>query len=165
MHLNKVLLNLCAFLSTETSERTVQSRRPAGFSLQNHKCLFFLYFFFQAEACCSSVLSASTNTPLGHYTVFFWWRHYTVTVRVKLSYTHTTLFFFERNCLTLLGFCPRALHTFQFGPSSGAVRSFGSFLIFILFFSRFIKNICRKFFFAKMSSCRQFIRRKVGTAG
>jgi len=39
------------------------------------------------------------------------------------------------------------------------------FLIFILFFSLFIKNICRNFFFAKMSSCRQFIRRKVGTAG
>jgi len=38
------------------------------------------------------------------------------------------------------------------------------FLIFILFYFRFVKNICR-FFFSKMSSCRQFNRRNEGTAG
>ena len=37
--------------------------------------------------------------------------------------------------------------------------------LFLYYFFRFIKNICRDIFFSKMSPSRQFIRRNVVTAG
>jgi len=56
----------------------------------------------------------------------------------------------------------------MFGPSKYLRASLGAqnpeFFYFYIIFFRFIKNI-RRFFFAKMSPSRRFIRRKVGTAG
>ena len=41
----------------------------------------------------------------------------------------------------------------------------GIFLFLYYYFFRFVKNICRNFYFANMSSSRQFIRQKKDTGG
>ena len=59
---------------------------------------------------------------------------------------------------------PLACMQLQVATASHITAAFGNFFNFYIIFFRFFKNICW-FFFANLSPCRRFIRRKAVTDG